>query len=130
MVAAGSVEMAVDCMKRGAYDFLTKPFSEADLMRAIRSREIRLVEVDTAIPSPFASSLLFDYIATYMYEGDAPAAERRAQALQLDRALLAELDSPVDHADSQAMNALKERTPNSEAMRGISSIWASRTMMA
>ena len=41
-----------------------------------------------ARPSPFATSLLFDYIATYMYEGDAPVAERRAQALQLDRALL------------------------------------------
>ena len=43
------------------------------------------------MPSPFASSLLFGYVATYMYDGDAPAAERRAQALQLDRALLAEL---------------------------------------
>src|SRR3954471_4618695 len=50
-----------------------------------------MVEVESAQPSPFASALLFAYIATYMYEGDAPAAERRAQALQLDRALLAEL---------------------------------------
>ena len=50
-----------------------------------------MIEVESAQPSPFASALLFDYIATYMYEGDAPAAERRAQALQLDRALLAEL---------------------------------------
>ena len=61
------------------------------LLRAIAGGEVRLVEVESAVPSPFASSLLFDYIATYMYEGDAPAAERRAQALQLDRALLAEL---------------------------------------
>ena len=49
------------------------------------------MEVESARPSPFACSLLFDYIASYMYEGDAPLAERRAQALTLDRALLAEL---------------------------------------
>ena len=51
----------------------------------------RLVEVETQTASPFASSLLFDYVATYMYEGDTPAAERRAVALSLDRELLREL---------------------------------------
>ncbi|HEX3328369.1 MAG TPA: DEAD/DEAH box helicase [Gaiellales bacterium] len=61
------------------------------LLEAIGRGGVRMVEVESAQPSPFASALLFDYIATYMYEGDAPAAERRAQALQLDRALLAEL---------------------------------------
>ena len=61
------------------------------LLEAIGRGQVRMVEVESAQPSPFASALLFDYIATYMYEGDAPAAERRAQALQLDRALLAEL---------------------------------------
>ncbi len=61
------------------------------LLEAIGRGAVRMVEVESAQPSPFASALLFDYIATYMYEGDAPAAERRAQALQLDRALLAEL---------------------------------------
>jgi ATP-dependent helicase Lhr and Lhr-like helicase len=49
------------------------------------------VEVDTATPSPFGKSLLFRYIGAFMYEGDAPLAERRAQALSLDPALLAEL---------------------------------------
>ncbi|TME41024.1 MAG: DEAD/DEAH box helicase [Chloroflexi bacterium] len=58
---------------------------------AIRSREIRVVAVDTERASPFASSLLFSYVAEYMYEGDQPLAERRAQALTLDRELLAEL---------------------------------------
>lgn len=62
-----------------------------DLMTRIRSREVRVVEVETSSPSPFSSSLLFDYVAQYMYEGDAPMAERRAQALTLDRELLAEL---------------------------------------
>src|SRR5206468_6210547 len=47
--------------------------------------------VETSTASPFASSLLFDYVATYMYEGDTPNAERRAAALSLDRDLLREL---------------------------------------
>ncbi|HET7420477.1 MAG TPA: DEAD/DEAH box helicase [Candidatus Dormibacteraeota bacterium] len=61
------------------------------LLRSIRSREIRVVTVDTEKASPFASSILFSYVAEFMYEGDQPLAERRAQALTLDRDLLAEL---------------------------------------
>ena len=61
------------------------------LLRGLHSREIALVEVETPVASPFASSLLFDYVATYMYEGAAPTAERRAAALSLDRDLLREL---------------------------------------
>ena len=62
-----------------------------DLLRDLHSRKITLVEVETQTASPFASSLLFDYVATYMYEGDTPNAERRAAALALDRDLLSEL---------------------------------------
>jgi ATP-dependent Lhr-like helicase len=62
-----------------------------DLLTKLHSRELSLVEVETPVASPFASSLLFDYVATYMYEGDAPNAERRAAALSLDRDLLREL---------------------------------------
>ena len=62
-----------------------------EILRGLHTREISLVEVDTQTPSPFASSLLFDYVATYMYEGDTPSAERRAVALSLDRELLREL---------------------------------------
>jgi ATP-dependent Lhr-like helicase len=62
-----------------------------DLLRRLHSRELSLVEVETPTASPFASSLLFDYVATYMYEGDQPNAERRAAALSLDRDLLREL---------------------------------------
>src|SRR5947207_2098640 len=61
------------------------------LLGRLRARELDLVDVETASASPFASSLLFDYIATYMYEDDTPPAERRAQALSLDRDLLREL---------------------------------------
>ena len=61
------------------------------LLRDLHSRRLTLVEVETQTASPFASSLLFDYVATYMYEGDTPNAERRAAALALDRELLSEL---------------------------------------
>ncbi len=61
------------------------------LLRDLHTGAISLVEVETATASPFASSLLFDYVATYMYEGDTPNAERRAAALSLDRDLLREL---------------------------------------
>jgi ATP-dependent Lhr-like helicase len=57
----------------------------------IRSRRVRLVAVDTHSPSPFATSLLFSFVAAYMYEADTPLAERRAAALTLDRDLLREL---------------------------------------
>jgi ATP-dependent Lhr-like helicase len=62
-----------------------------ELLRGIATREVALVEVETQSASPFAGSLLFDYVATYMYEGDTPSAERRAAALSLDRELLREL---------------------------------------
>jgi ATP-dependent helicase Lhr and Lhr-like helicase len=62
-----------------------------ELLTALHRREITMVEVETPTASPFASSLLFDYVATYMYEGDTPNAERRAAALSLDRDLLREL---------------------------------------
>ncbi|GIW20885.1 MAG: DEAD/DEAH box helicase [Chloroflexota bacterium] len=61
------------------------------ILAAVARREIAVHRVETARPSPFASSLLFDYVALYMYEGDAPLAERRAGALSLDRDLLREL---------------------------------------
>ncbi|GGO66056.1 DEAD/DEAH box helicase [Nonomuraea cavernae] len=66
------------------------------LMRDIAARRVRLVEVETSQASPFAASLLFRYIGAFMYEGDAPLAERRAQALALDTALLAELLGQAD----------------------------------
>ena len=61
------------------------------VLQGIETRALDLVEVETVSASPFASSLLFEYVATYMYEDDTPPAERRAQALSLDRELLREL---------------------------------------
>ena len=93
-----------------------------DLMSAIRAREVRTVVVDTERASPFASTLVFDYIGQYMYEGDAPLAERRAQALTLDKELLAELlgteelrelldPRAIDDLELELQGLLKERWP-------------------
>ncbi|GLZ34251.1 DEAD/DEAH box helicase [Lentzea sp. NBRC 105346] len=62
-----------------------------ELMTDIRARRVRVVEVETPTPSPFARSLLFGYVGMFLYELDAPLAERRAAALSLDSTLLAEL---------------------------------------
>ena len=61
------------------------------LMRGVDRREVQVVDVSTHQPSPFARSLVFGYVAQFMYEGDSPIAERRAAALALDQGLLAEL---------------------------------------
>ncbi|NIJ05395.1 Lhr family ATP-dependent helicase [Frigoribacterium faeni] len=61
------------------------------LTRELETRAVRVVEVETEVPSPFARSLLFGYVAAFMYEGDSPLAERRAAALSLDSTLLQEL---------------------------------------
>ena len=65
-------------------------------MHRIAQRRLRLVEVETPTPSPFAASLLFGYVGAFMYEGDSPLAERRAAALSLDSMLLAELLGRVE----------------------------------
>jgi ATP-dependent Lhr-like helicase len=62
-----------------------------EVLGQLRSRAVRVIAVDTPKASPMASSLLFNWIAAYMYEGDAPLAERRAAALALDRDLLRDL---------------------------------------
>ena len=61
------------------------------LMRQVDRREISVVDVSTTQPSPYARTLLFGYVAQFVYEGDSPIAERRAAALSLDQGLLAEL---------------------------------------
>ncbi|KFF60460.1 DEAD/DEAH box helicase [Cryobacterium sp. MLB-32] len=68
----------------------------ARLAKQIESRAIRLMEVHTDAASPFASTLLFGYVAAFMYEGDTPLAERRATALSIDSSLLAELLGRVE----------------------------------
>jgi len=62
-----------------------------ELLRRVEARSVRVAQVDTVTPSPFARSLMFGYVAAFLYEGDSPLAERRAAALSLDSTLLAEL---------------------------------------
>jgi ATP-dependent helicase Lhr and Lhr-like helicase len=78
------------------------------LLKGLRTRQIDLVDVETASASPYAASLLFDYVANYMYEDDTPAAERRAQALSLDRDLLRELLGQEELRDLIDPGALEE----------------------
>ncbi|MFI9414856.1 ATP-dependent helicase [Nocardia gamkensis] len=85
------LETVRECL-RDVYDLP----SLRDLLGRVGRRQIRLVEVETATPSPFANALLFDYIGQFMYDGDSPLAERRAAALSLDSGLLAELLGRVE----------------------------------
>ena len=91
------------------------------LLGDLQARRVDLVSVETATASPYASSLLFDYVATYMYEDDTPLAERRAQALALDRDLIRELlgqEELRDLLDADAVAQVEEelrgdpRTPD------------------
>ncbi|RLK22881.1 Lhr family ATP dependent helicase [Micromonospora sp. M71_S20] len=86
-----TLEAARECLQ----DVFDQP-ALAQLMRDLAARKVRLVEVETAQPSPFARSLLFGYVGAFLYEGDAPLAERRAAALALDSTLLGELLGRVD----------------------------------
>ena len=78
------------------------------LMRDLSGRAVRLVEVETVSPSPFARALLFGYVGAFMYEGDSPLAERRAQALSLDSRLLAELLGSAELRELLDPDALAE----------------------
>ena len=86
----GSFPIILETYREVLRDVFDMP-ALVDLLGAIRARRIRVVSVESRSASPFASSLMFDYLGSFMYEGDAPLGERRAQALALDRELLAEL---------------------------------------
>ncbi len=91
-VASGyaSFPIVLETMRECLQDVFDVP-GLVGLMRDVDARRVRLVEVETPQPSPFARSLLFGYVAQFLYEGDSPLAERRAQALSVDPSLLAEL---------------------------------------
>ena len=103
----GSFPVVLETMREVLQDVFDVPGLVA-LMKDVEARRVRLVEVETAQPSPFARSLLFGYIGAFMYEGDAPLAERRAQALSLDSALLAELLGQAELRELIDADALAE----------------------
>jgi ATP-dependent Lhr-like helicase len=86
----GSFPMILEAYREILRDVFDMP-ALVETLRRIERREIKTITVDSTIPSPFASSLLFGYVANYLYDGDAPLAERRAQALAIDQAQLREL---------------------------------------
>ncbi|MGQ4488817.1 DEAD/DEAH box helicase [Streptomyces sp. SAS_281] len=86
----GSFPIVLEAVRECLQDVFDVP-GLTEVMGDLEARRIRLVEVTTSEPSPFARSLLFGYVAQFLYEGDSPLAERRAAALSLDSRLLAEL---------------------------------------
>ncbi|HLG58404.1 MAG TPA: DEAD/DEAH box helicase [Vicinamibacterales bacterium] len=83
-----------------------------DVLRRVSARSLRVTTIDSKAPSPFAASLLFSYVANYIYDGDAPLAERRAQALSVDQAQLRELlgDAELrELLDPEALDAVERQ---------------------
>ena len=103
----GSFPIVLETYRECLQDVFEMPAFD-EILRAIRDRSIRVVTVDTRTPSPFASSLLFNYVANFIYEGDAPLAERRAQALLVDPAQLRELLGEVELRELLDADALAE----------------------
>ncbi len=86
----GSFPIVLETIRECLQDVYDVP-ALTEMMRDVSARRTRVVEVATTEPSPFARTLLFGYVAAFMYEGDSPLAEKRAAALSLDSSLLAEL---------------------------------------
>ena len=108
----GSFPIVLEAYRECLRDVFDMP-ALVETLGAIRSRAIRVGVADTSTPSPFAASLLFGYVANYIYDGDAPLAERRAQALSIDYAQLrsagdAELlsCSSLPHAEVETLRRL------------------------
>lgn len=100
----------------------------ADLLRALDSGAVGMAEVETAVPSPFASTLLFGYVGANLYDDDQPLAERRASLLSLDTALLADLLGEVDIASlldpdvAAQLGAELQRTAPGRRARGVEGV--------
>lgn len=90
-----SFPLVLEAYRECLRDYFDMP-ALVETLRAIEQRQIRVHTIETRKPSPFASSLLFSYVANFVYEGDAPLAERRAQALTIDQDQLRELMGEAD----------------------------------
>ncbi|MBA3524573.1 MAG: DEAD/DEAH box helicase, partial [Geodermatophilaceae bacterium] len=117
----GSFPVVLEALRECIQDVYDVP-GLVELMRDVRSRRVRLIDIETRQASPFAQSLLFGYVGAFLYEGDAPLAERRAQALALDSAVLAELLGRAElrelldpDALTEVEDELQRRTPERRA---------------
>jgi ATP-dependent Lhr-like helicase len=99
----------------------------SETLRAIANRSIRVHVADSRTPSPFASALLFSYVANYIYDGDAPLAERRAQALSIDQEQLRELLGDADLRELLDANAIEE---SEEQLQSLADGYKARSLDA
>ncbi len=106
----GSFPIILETYREVLRDIFDLP-ALTDLMRRVRSRSLRVINVESQKPSPFSASLLFGYVANYIYDGDAPLAERRAQALSVDQSQLRDLigDNELrDLLDESVLDTLEQ----------------------
>jgi ATP-dependent Lhr-like helicase len=96
-----------------------------ETLRNVGNRSLRVHTVDSRTPSPFASALLFSYVANYIYDGDAPLAERRAQALSIDQDQLRELMGDADLRELLDINAIEE---TEEQLQCVAETYRARNM--
>ncbi len=94
----GSFPIILETYRECLRDIFDLP-ALTDILRRVRSRSLRVVNVESQKPSPFSASLLFGYVANYIYDGDAPLAERRAQALSVDQSQLRDLIGDTELRD-------------------------------
>ncbi len=107
----GSFPVLLETYRECLRDFFDMP-ALVSTLADVRSRKVRVATVDTETPSPFAASLLFSYVASFIYDGDAPLAERRAQALAVDQAQLRELIGDAELRellDADAIDAVERQ---------------------
>ncbi len=123
----GDFPVVLEAMRECLQDVYDVP-GLVGMMRDLASRRVRMVEVETPAASPFARSLLFGYVGMFVYEGDSPLAERRAQALSLDSAMLAELLGAtelrelLDGDTIAAVEAELTRLTDDRRARGLDSV--------
>ncbi len=102
----GSFPIILETYRETLRDVFDVP-ALVDVLRRIRSRSLRVATIESRTPSPFAASLLFNYVANYIYDGDAPLAERRAQALSVDQSQLRELIGDAELRDLLDVTAIE-----------------------
>jgi len=113
----GSFPVLLETYRECLRDFFDMP-ALVTTLTDLRSRKIRVATVDSETPSPFAASLLFTYVASFIYDGDAPLAERRAQALAVDQSQLRELlgDAELrELLDADSMDAVERQLQRLDA---------------
>src|SRR5688572_4238991 len=103
----GSFPIVLETYREVLRDHFDMP-GLVEVLRQVGTRARRVTAIDSKQPSPFAASLLFSYVANYIYDGDAPLAERRAQALSVDQAQLRELLGDAELRDLLDPGALED----------------------